>query len=127
MIAKQSLLGLLLCVPCSASWAGEVVYQGTWNTTNRKLDGTMTCVVSPVAKNSWQARFRGVWQGVAFDHTIVLSGSASDLRGKATIDGANYECRAWMNAQQLKANFSGDRYVGSFDLARDQTPRVSRK
>src|SRR4051812_320031 len=100
----KSLVVIVICGVCSAAAVGnDLVYQGTWTTTNRKLDGEMTCVVSPVAKHEWRGRFYGVWQGVAFDHTVNFSGPPNDLRGTATIDGAAYEWRAWMNRDRFKA------------------------
>jgi hypothetical protein len=108
---------LAVCVTfvvCSAATAKEFVYQGAWNTTNRKLDGVVSCVLMPVAKHELQARFYGTWQGAPFDYTVRFVGSPSDLRGRATIDGASYECRAWINRDRFKAN-----------LAANDTPALS--
>src|SRR4051812_23751420 len=44
----------------------ETMYEGTWLTTNRQLDGRMTCVVTELAGNKWQGHFYGVWQGQSF-------------------------------------------------------------
>ena len=126
MKTKLFFASLILFV-CSVVAAEEFVYQGPWKTTNRKLDGEMTCVVTPIANHEWQGRFHGVWQGVGFDHTVKFTGPAKDLRGTATIDGATYNWRGWINKDQLKANFSGDRYSGSFDLKRTRSPHVARK
>jgi hypothetical protein len=109
---------LLLCSSWLAAPADELVYQGAWNTTNRKLDGQMTCLLTPLAKEEWRGRFYGIWQGVEFDYTVNFHGPANDLRGVATIDGAAYDWRGRMNERQFKANFGGDRYTGSFDLKR---------
>lgn len=107
----------LALVTASISFGGETVYEGTWNTTNRRLDGTMTCVVTPKGTEQWEGRFYGVWQGVDFDYTVDFTGPEDDLRGTATIDGASYNWRARMTSKRFWANFSGDRYVGSFDLS----------
>ncbi len=118
---------LLVLVPIAVSIArptlaveAEVIYEGTWRTTNRKLDGAMTCVVTPLPQQKWRGHFYGVWQGVKFDYTETFEGPANALQGKATIDGAAYEWKGALNQKQFKANFSGDRYIGSFDLARKQ-------
>ena len=109
---------LLTFGTCWAS-AQEGVYVGTWNTTNRKLDGPMTCVVKDLGDEKWQGHFYGVWQGVPFDYTVPFTGQSSDLRGTATIDGASY---AWTGSitrgtpAVFKASFGGSRYLGSFDL-----------
>jgi hypothetical protein len=125
---KTKLLAVVvMLVLCSAATAKELVYQGTWNTTNRKLDGDMSCVVTLTARHELQGRFQGTWQGAPFDYMVHFTGTANDLRGTATIDGASYECRASINRERFRANFSGDRYTGSFDLKRTDTPQVSRK
>jgi hypothetical protein len=94
------------------------VYVGDWVTTNRKLDGTMTAVITPTAGQEWQGRFYGIWQGVDFDYTVTFTGPADDLAGKATIDGASYDWRGWMTDDEFRANFTGDRYEGFFNLRR---------
>jgi hypothetical protein len=82
----------------------------------------MTCVVTSTGKQAWRGRFHGIWQGVSFDYTVEFTGPPKDLRGTATIDGASYDWRAWITKDRFKANFSGDRYEGSFDLRRRTTP-----
>jgi hypothetical protein len=82
---------LFIIAECSASLAKEYVYQGTWTTTNRKLDGQMTCIVMPVAKDQWRGRFYGIWQGVPLDYRVTFTGPANELRGTATIDGVAYQ------------------------------------
>jgi len=112
---------------CASAGAEEYAYQGPWNTTNRKLDGDMTCIVTPIARHEWQGRFHGTWQGVPFDYTVNFTGPAKDLRGTATIDGAGYEWRARIDRERFLANFSGDRYAGAFDLKRVQSPAVTQR
>jgi hypothetical protein len=103
----------------SLSLAGEVVYEGVWHTTNRKLDGPMTCRVTRLGHEQWQGRFYGVWQGVPFDYTVRFSGPATSLRGTATIDGADY---VWTGAfgpqspRTFRGTFGGTRYEGYFAL-----------
>jgi hypothetical protein len=125
------LLGILLCqigiggltTKCDAS---GYIYRGTWTTVNRPLDGEMTCVVTPTAKHAWQGRFFGVWQGVEFDYTVDFTGPPKALQGSAMIDGASYEWRAWITREAMKANFSGSRYEGSFDLKRVSDADIAR-
>ena len=103
----------------SSAWAGERVYEGQWHTTNRKLDGTMTCVVTDLGSENWQGRFVGNWQGVPFDYTVKFSGPPNDLHGTATIDGADYSWTGQMSGDSqgsFKATFTGNRYLGNFDL-----------
>jgi len=109
-----------------SSSAAEYIYRGQWNTTNRKLDGVMTCVVVPKAKHEWRGRFSGVWQGVEFDHTVDFTGPPSELHGTATVDGAAYIWRARIDRERFVANFTGDRYSGSFDLARVRPATAAR-
>jgi hypothetical protein len=110
---------LLLALGTCSVTAQDGVYVGTWNTTNRKLDGPMTCVVRDLGDEKWQGRFYGVWQGVPFDYTVPFTGQPSDLRGTATIDGASY---TWTGSIThgtpgvFKASFGGSRYLGSFEL-----------
>jgi hypothetical protein len=123
----QLRIAALALALCASAGAEEYVYQGPWNTTNRKLDGDMTCIVTPLARHEWQGRFYGTWQGVPFDYTVNFTGPAKDLRGTTTIDGASYEWRARIDRGRFLANFSGDRYTGSFDLKRIQSPAVTQR
>jgi hypothetical protein len=117
---------LLLAGPCLmvllwfvAGSAQEVVYEGPWHTTNRKLDGNLTCVVTHLGGERWQGRFYGIWQGIRFDHTVPFTGPPSDLRGTATIDGADYTWTGQIGRGLpgwFKGSFSGSRYTGYFDL-----------
>ena len=105
-----------------ASVAEDALYEGPWHTTNRKLDGTMTCAVKDLGDSKWSGRFYGVWQGVPFDHTVAFSGPPVKLQGKATIDGADYIWSGNFNEDEgrFKGNFGGNRYSGNFDLAKKQ-------
>lgn len=112
---------LLILVPAATSWAadaGDVSYQGAWHTTNRKLDGVMTCVVTDLGGEKWRGRFYGVWQGVAFDYLVDFTGPPSALRGSATIDGADYSWTGELSADAFQGKFGGTRYTGDFDLKR---------
>ncbi len=109
----------------AAQVAKTYTYAGPWKTTNRKLDGKMTCVITPVWNQRWQGRFYGTWQGVDFDYSVNFQGPPDDLRGTATIDGALYDWRGRINGQRFRANFTGSRYEGSFDLQRVSAPAVA--
>ena len=107
---------ILLAQPANAR---DYVYHGTWVTREgRALNGNMTCILTPAAKHRYNGRFYGVWQGVAFDYTVPISGPIQQLKGQALIDGASYDWAGWVTKDQLKANFTGSRYGGSFDLRR---------
>src|SRR3954447_19004019 len=110
----------------SYAHAEEYVYRGGWLTTNRRLSGDVTCEVTPLAKHEWQGRFHGTWQGVAFDHSVRFHGPAKQLTGIALIDGATYDWKGWINADEFKANFGGDRYQGSFDLKRQRAQTAAK-
>ena len=102
-----------------SAWGVERVYEGQWHTTNRKLDGTMTCVVTDLGSENWQGHFVGQWQGMPFDYTVKFSGPPSHLHGTATIDGADYSWTGEMGQDSqgwFKATFTGNRYLGNFDL-----------
>jgi hypothetical protein len=106
------------------SAAEDSIYEGVWHTTNRKLDGTMTCVVTDLGSEKWRGRFHGVWQGVAFDYTVAFSGPPSDLHGTAQIDGADYTWKGKLGTNESGAfsgNFGGSRYEGYFDLKKKAT------
>ena len=108
-------LGLLLALSLPLE-AADSVYAGPWRTTNRKLDGQMTCAVRELEDNKWLGRFYGVWQGVPFDYTVPFEGEPSKLRGTATIDGANYTWNGSIESGLFKGSFGGTRYTGSFEL-----------
>src|SRR6478672_1181090 len=112
----RSLLLILCAVMAfgSNASADDALYEGAWNTTNRKLDGRMTCAVKDLGDNKWTGRFYGVWQGVPFDYTVPFSGPPDKLQGKATIDGADYIWSGSFNEDdgRFKASFGGNRYSG---------------
>lgn len=99
--------------------AKNLVYEGTWVTTNRKLDGTMIAEVTDLGGNKWKGRFYGVWQGVKFDYKVEFSGPPDKLVGKARVDGADYDWKGEMGRESpgfFKGTFDGNRYLGSFNL-----------
>jgi hypothetical protein len=103
----------------TAGRAEDRTYEGAWHTTNRKLDGTLTCVVSDLGAEQWRGRFYGVWQGTPFDYTVAFSGPPSDLHGTAVIDGADYSWTGQIASdapRAFKGSFGGSRYAGYFDL-----------
>jgi hypothetical protein len=110
----------------SIAQAEEYSYRGGWLTTNRPLSGDMICEVTPLAKQEWQGRFHGTWQGVDFDYIVRFHGPAEALTGIALIDGASYEWKGWINVDEFKGNFGGDRYLGSFDLKRQRAPTAAK-
>jgi len=113
------LIGVLLLVASETANARDLVYEGTWVTTNRKLDGTMTCIVTDLGDNQWRGHFSGVWEGVSFSYKVDFSGPPEKLRGQAMIDGAFYEWTGEMDKESsgwFKGKFSGSRYIGSFRL-----------
>ncbi len=109
---------------CSVVPAEDAVYEGVWHTTNRKLDGKMTCAVKDLGENKWTGRFWGVWQGVPFDYTVPFSGPSDKVQGNANIDGADYIWSGSFSPDdgRFKGNFGGNRYSGYFDLAKKPTP-----
>jgi hypothetical protein len=96
-----------------------MTFEGRWRTTNRKLDGVMTAVVTDQGAERWQGRFFGVWQGVRFDYVVEFTGPDSALKGTASIDGAYYEWTGSLDRQspgRFQGTFTGSRYNGSFDM-----------
>ena len=113
------LIATLLLLICSSAMAEEFVYEGDWVTTNRRLDGKMTAVVTyGPEKGKWKSRFYGIWQGVDFDYTVDFTGPVDKLVGKATIDGASYDWQGTISQEAFKATFGGSRYRGHFDMKR---------
>ena len=113
---RTTLAGLILLASWATASAGDRVYQGTWVTTNRKLDGTMTCVVTDLGDNKWRGHFHGVWYGQAFSYKVKFSGPPEKLRGRATVDGADYQWTGKMAKGRFTGRFWGNRYLGSFNL-----------
>ena len=56
--------------PPPAPISVDGTYSGTWLTTNRKLDGTMKCVLTSAGQDKWQGQFSGVWEGRSFSYKI---------------------------------------------------------
>lgn len=119
---NKSLAVLFLLLFAASVEAAEPQYrfEGTWRTTNRRLDGDMKCDFNSIGKERWQARFYGVWQGVDFDYTVRFAGPPDDLQGEATIDNAYYKWRGRADQGSFSGNFTGDRYTGSFNLKRSR-------
>src|SRR5258707_645044 len=116
---RTILVCVVLLLSSAAAGAKDLVYEGTWVTTNRALDGTMTCVVTDLGGNKWRGHFYGDWQGNEFSYRVNFSGPPEKLRGRATIDGADYEWTGEMGKGSpgwFKGKFTGDRYEGSFTL-----------
>jgi len=123
---------LLICAALLLGWvekaqSTDYAFAGPWKTTNRKLDGTMTCIITPLANQQWHGHFYGTWQGAPFDYKVQFQGPPDDLRGTTVIDGANYNWRGRVDAQALRANFAGDLYEGSFELKRVKLPVANAK
>lgn len=117
---RSSLLACVLLLGLGGTaLSQDYAFEGPWKTTNRKLDGLMTCVMTQVEPQQWLGRFYGVWQGVPFDYTVRFSGPPSKLIGTAMIDGASYQ---WTGAFDedapgvFRATFGGSRYEGGFVL-----------
>lgn len=120
---RSALASTLLLAMAAVASGQDYVFEGPWHTTNRKLDGIMTCEVNDLGDDQWQGRFHGVWQGVPFDYTVKFDGPPAKLRGKAQIDGADYEWTGSMTREataespgRFKGSFGGTRYTGYFDL-----------
>jgi hypothetical protein len=118
---RTTLMALAMLLLPTTGNAQDAVYEGTWLTTNRKLDGTMTCVVTDLGANQWRGVFSGTWQGASFTYTVDFSGPPKKLRGKAVIDGADYDWTGFMEPAadgRFTGSFGGNRYAGRFDLQR---------
>lgn len=93
-------------------------FRGEWVTVkNRRLDGIMDCTVTRVGQDKYTGRFWGTWHGVDYDYTVNFNGPLSNLVGEpCTIDGASYTWKGRIVDEVFKAEFTGSRYTGSFDL-----------
>src|SRR5438105_2856932 len=98
---RNLLIGFLLVVSCATVSAQDSVYEGTWVTTNRQLDGKMTCELTDLGANQWRGHFFGDFQGSKFSYLVNISGPPDNLHGKATIDDADYEWTGQMTGGQL--------------------------
>src|SRR5262245_27153040 len=113
---RAPLVGLILLATAATASARDLVYHGTWVTTNRQLDGTMTCVVTDLGDNKWHGHFYGVWHGREFSYKVNFTGPPEKLKGTAVIDGADYEWTGKMGKGRFTGKFWGSRYLGNFDL-----------
>lgn len=112
------LLAPLLFLAFAGAAPLQYKYEGTWQAHNRPIDGPMSCTATYVAKDRWQGRFYGVWQGVEFDYTVEFAGPIDGLKGEALIDGASYLWAGNIGARHFDGNFTGSRYDGTFRLKR---------
>lgn len=118
LFMKRIFLITLLLLTVSELRANELKYHGKWNTTNRRLDGEMSCVVTKAGTDKLKAHFWGTWQGVYFEYDAYFVGKLTELKGQAVIDGASYNYAACIDKNTFKCNFVGSRYNGSFELKR---------
>jgi hypothetical protein len=109
--------GFVLLACGAIASAKDRVYEGTWVTTNRQLDGTMTCIVTDLGDNRWRGHFYGVWFGREFSYQVEFSGPPERVHGQAVIDGADYDWTGEMTRTGwFKGKFGGSRYTGYFRL-----------
>lgn len=115
----------IIALAAGLSFIGQVangedrVFEGPWKTTNRRLDGTMTCVLKDLGDDKWQGRFYGIWQGVPFDYTVKFTGSPKAFQGTAVIDYADYTWTGSIDDASpavFNGKFGGSRYTGFFSL-----------
>src|SRR5439155_171758 len=119
----KTLIALVVLVAPATASGQDAVYEGTWVTTNRKLNGTLTCVITDLGRNQWRGHFTGTWEGTSFSYTVDFSGPPDQLRGVAVIDGADYQWTGALGKESpgwFRGSFGGSRYVGSFDLKRSR-------
>jgi hypothetical protein len=123
-MARPVLAACLLIFCGSACLASDTIFEGPWHTTNRKLDGIMTCVVHDLGNGNWQGRFSGNWHGVDFDYAVPFTGPPTHLRGTAQIDGADYTWTGSITSNSpatFQGTFGGTRYEGYFVLKEKPT------
>ena len=118
-------IGVWMATASLISAAEEFVYDGSWNTTNRKLDGAMTCVATPLGQQEWSCHFFGTWQGASFDYTVSFLGPWDDLRGTALVDGANYDFRARVTRRRFPSQICGRSLHGLVRSQKKTQPRGS--
>lgn len=77
LVTIVSLLSLVNVLSVTAV-ADDSIYEGVWHTTNRKLDGTMTCVVTDLGLEKWRGRFSftGNFGGSRYEGYFDLKTSA---------------------------------------------------
>ena len=115
------LMALISLPHAVAAEPKEMIFQGTWLTINRQLDGEMTSVVTDLGGNKWRGHFYGTWQGVDFSYRVNFTGPPEKLVGTAVIDGADYQWSGELSRDAngfFKGEFDGSRYRGSFKLKR---------
>jgi hypothetical protein len=113
------LVGFGLLAAGASVGATDGVYEGTWVTTNRRLDGPLRCVVTDLGRDRWRGRFSGSWNGQPFAYEVDFRGPPDQLRGRAVIDGAEYEWTGELRegpAGWFRGEFGGSRYKGYFRL-----------
>jgi hypothetical protein len=114
-----SLATLVVLVAPGPAGMNVAVFEGTWVTTNRRMEGTLSCVVTDLGGGHWRGHFQGAYQGTPFSYMVDFTDPADNLRGTAVIDGADYQ---WTGAigpgapGWFKGSFTGNRYIGGFDL-----------
>jgi len=103
-------------------------YTGPWNTVkNRKLDGIQTADVHYLGNHQWEGRFHGTWRGVSYSYDVTWEGPPDNLRGVATIDGANYTWVGKITPEVFVGQFESGRYTGDFNQKRDRKSEESNR
>ena len=126
--------------PESAKLEGK--YEGAWiSTSGSNLDGIANCEIKQLSKDHWQVRFWGGSKQKPFDYAVEFSLDKGDdhapaagqqstmkkgavlVKGKATIDGANYDFAGEFNAGEFKIHVTGGQHEGVVLLKRVPQPK----
>lgn len=125
VLMNKYLIALLIVLLTSFAQAEEYAFHGSWEASNRPINGPMSCEFKSLGNYKYEARFYGIWQGVPFDYPVKFTGTPVkqgdkiikiSLKGTATVDFVPYTWTGFADAENLTGTYTSHRYVGSFAM-----------
>jgi hypothetical protein len=106
----------------------SAIYQGTWINRKYKTTGPLRCTVREKEGNRWKARFNGTFKGDPFTYTVEFTAKKgegkTDLKGKATLDGDQYEWTGQLKGVNFTVRYRSLKgYNGEFTLKESKSGR----
>ena len=134
---KVPSLALGLLVLSAAAWAAEesaqsAVFQGTWVNRKMRTQGPLRCTMEISDESEWSARFDGKFKSDNFKYDVKFdakkTGAKTDLKGKADVDGDEYEWIGVLKGDSLTIRYKSVKgYNGEFNMKKQAPPKTPPK
>jgi hypothetical protein len=130
----MAVIGLLAVGPFVRAEDGEsATYKGTWVNRKMRSSGPLTCIMEQgEVGTEWKARFEGTFKNDPFKYDVTFDSAEgkgkTDLKGKANVDGDEYEWTGTLKGDVLTIKYrSGRGYNGEFAMKKQKPPAAKKK